>query len=122
MSRHLISIGLAGVVMLSAGWARAEGANGAKGNAAGKAVVRQELLAKYDKNGNGKLDPDELAAAKADMAKKREKAAKGAKGLTAEAVLKKYDTNGDGKLDAAELSAMIKDLQAKRDAKKKAAT
>jgi len=120
MNRCLLSIGLAGVVMLPAGLAWAGDTTAAKGNAAGKAVVRQELLAKYDKNGNGKLDADELAAAKADLAKKREKAAKGTKGLTADAVLKKYDTNGDGKLDAAELSAMIKDLQAKHEAKKKA--
>jgi len=42
-----------------------------------KAKHEAEMLKKYDKNGNGKLDPDEEAAMKADMAKaKAEKEAK----------------------------------------------
>lgn len=36
-----------------------------------KSAKDAELLKKYDKNGNGKLDPDEVAAMKADQAKAR---------------------------------------------------
>lgn len=44
-----------------------------------------DMVKKYDKNGNGKLDPDEEAAMKADQAKaKSEKK-------------KKKDKEGDGK-------------------------
>jgi hypothetical protein len=76
------------------------------------AEVRQEPLAKFDKN----VVKNEVAKAK----KKNAKADNGQQ--AAEAILKKYDTNGDGKLDATELAAMIKDLHAKRESKKKAAT
>lgn len=34
-----------------------------------KSAKEAELLKKYDKNGNGKLDPDEVAAMRADQAK-----------------------------------------------------
>jgi hypothetical protein len=37
--------------------------------AAKKAKRDAEMIKKYDKNGNGKLDPDEEAAMKADQAK-----------------------------------------------------
>ena len=40
-----------------------------KDDAAKKAKRHADLLKKYDKNGNGKLDPDEEAAMKADLAK-----------------------------------------------------
>jgi hypothetical protein len=36
-----------------------------------KSRVDPETLRKYDRNGNGKLDPDEEAAMKADQAKER---------------------------------------------------
>lgn len=42
----------------------------AKDDAATKKAKKEaELLARYDKNSNGKLDPDEEAAMKADQAK-----------------------------------------------------
>jgi hypothetical protein len=41
----------------------------AKTKAEKKAKRDAEILKKYDKNGNGKLDPDEEAAYKADMEK-----------------------------------------------------
>ncbi|MEW6303650.1 MAG: hypothetical protein AB1705_09280 [Verrucomicrobiota bacterium] len=58
----------------------------------------EALLKKYDKNGNGKLDPDEKEAQKKD----------------ADAYLKKYDKNGDGKLDDAEKEAAKKDQPKKK--------
>ncbi|MBI1841863.1 MAG: hypothetical protein HYR88_13575 [Verrucomicrobia bacterium] len=61
-----------------------------------------EMLKKYDKNGDGKLDEAEKAAMQADNKKKRE----------AE-LLKKYDKNGDGKLDDAEREAMREDRKSR---------
>lgn len=39
---------------------------------ANRAEVRQKILQKFDKNGNGQLDPDEREAAKEVMHKRRE--------------------------------------------------
>lgn len=57
-----------------------------------------EMLKKYDKNGDGKLDEAEKAVMQEENKKRRD----------AE-VLKKYDKNGDGKLDDAEREAMRED-------------
>lgn len=52
--------------------------------------VQQKQLEKFDANGNGTLDPEELAAMKEHRKKEKEER------------LKQFDANGDGKLDAAE--------------------
>ena len=69
--------------------------------------ARRELsaLKKYDANGNGMLDPQEVEAKKADAKAKRDAA-----------VLKKYDANGNGVLDPEEQAKQAADLQAKHDA------
>ena len=51
-----------------------------------------DVFGKYDKNANGKLDPDEVEAVKAAFATDPD--------------LKKFDTNGDGKLDDNEIAAI----------------
>src|SRR5262249_45233065 len=58
------------------------------------------MLAKYDTNKNGKIDPEEREAIKADRQARRAE------------LLKKYDTDGDGTLSPAEREAMRKDLRA----------
>ena len=61
------------------------------------------MLAKFDANHNGVIDPDEQAAmdkAKAEM-------------------LAKYDKNADGKLDKTEREAMKADRRANRKGKNK---
>lgn len=58
--------------------------------------VSDEVLKKYDKNGDGKLDESERQAMREDLKKDR---------------LKKYDKNGDGKLDEQERAAMREDLK-----------
>jgi hypothetical protein len=70
---------------------------------------KQEMLQKYDTNGDGKLDDAEKAKMKADMKAKRE--ARRAKKLA------QYDTNHDGKLDAGERAAMKAAMAEKRFAK-----
>src|SRR5262249_30102507 len=58
----------------------------------------KELIQKFDKNGDGKLDNAERAQMKAALEAKRTEHHK--------AMLAKYDTNKDGKLDDAERKAM----------------
>src|SRR5262245_8371179 len=60
--------------------------------------ARAELLQKFDKNGDGKLDDAERAAMKAAFAARRAEQKK--------EMLTKYDTNKDGVLDDAERAAM----------------
>ena len=58
-----------------------------------KKTVQQNILAKYDANHNGVLDPEEKAEMKkAADARKQER-------------LARFDKNGDGKLDKAERRA-----------------
>ena len=61
-------------------------------------------FSKYDKNGNGVLDPEEKEAIKAALA--------------TDSDLKKYDTNSDGKLDENEIAA-IKPTEAGKKKKKR---
>ena len=67
-------------------------------NAASDPPARHELLGKFDKNGDGKLDDAERAQMKAAFEAKRAERKK--------ENLAKYDTNQDGQLDAAERQAM----------------
>jgi hypothetical protein len=62
-----------------------------------------DVFAKYDKNANGKLDPDEVEAVK--------------KAFATDPDLKQYDTNSDGKLDDNEIAA-IKPAEHKKKKKK----
>ncbi|MEI6537498.1 MAG: EF-hand domain-containing protein, partial [Verrucomicrobiaceae bacterium] len=51
-----------------------------------------DAFSRYDKNGNGSIDGDEIAAVKAALA--------------TDADLKKFDTDSDGKLSDNEIAAM----------------
>lgn len=73
---------------------------------------RQKVLQKFDKNGNGQLDPDEREAAKEAMQKRREQG--GGKGPGGKGgpdperhrkLVEKFDTDGDGKLSDSERAA-----------------
>ena len=59
-----------------------------------------DVFARYDKNANGKLDPDEVEAIKAAFATDPD--------------LKKFDTNGDGKLDENEIAAIKPPVKQKK--------
>ena len=85
-----------------------------------RAELRQRALQKFDKNGNGQLDPDEKEAAKAAMQKRREQGGgKGPGGRGGpdperrQKLLEKFDTDGDGKFSEAEKAA-AKAARAKR--------
>ena len=67
---------------------------GNKGDKKAGKKAAKETLALYDKNGNGTIDGDEIAAVQ--------------KAYTAEpnGILKQFDTNADGKLDDTEVAAI----------------
>lgn len=77
----------------------------------------KEIMKKFDKNGDGKLDDAEKAAARESFAKMRGGAGgkpgegkpgagkPGEGGPSREAMIKKFDKNGDGKLDDGEKAA-----------------
>ena len=56
---------------------------------------KAKLMAKYDLNHNGQLDPDEIAAIRKDFA------------ANPDSELKRFDTDHDGKLSDAEIAAMV---------------
>jgi hypothetical protein len=68
-----------------------------------------ELLKRFDKNSDGKLDEDEKAAAKEyNREQQNERMNKAGERLRKNAVAK-YDKNGDGKLDDAERAEIAND-------------
>jgi hypothetical protein len=85
----------------------------APGESDGKrAEFRQKLLEKFDRNGNGQLDPDERDAAREAMQKRRDEAGGRTSGRPGamdpelrKKLLEKFDTDGDGKLSESERAA-----------------
>ncbi|MEQ9065346.1 MAG: EF-hand domain-containing protein, partial [Gimesia chilikensis] len=59
----------------------------------GQRPNREEILKKFDKDGDGKLNEEERSAARAARGEK------GGQGFNREEFMKKFDKNGDGKLD-----------------------
>jgi Ca2+-binding EF-hand superfamily protein len=80
---------------------------------------QQDLIQRFDKNGDGRLDEDEKAAAHAEM--RREGKGEGERGGRAEMrkkLLKRFDKNGDGKLneaERAEAEKAVKQFKERRD-------
>ena len=74
---------------------------------------REELIRRFDKNGDGKLDEEEKAAAKEAL--RMEGGGRGPGGPDGEKrrteLLKRFDKNGDGKLDDEERAEMEKARQ-----------
>ena len=135
MVRSLVKfVGLATLtVLLTTQFAAAgPGANGKGAGALGKgAEMRAELLKRFDKDGDGKLNEEERAAAKQAMQvrggrpgpKGQEKlgAGKGQPGQGApgnrpnkEEFLKRFDKNGDGKITDDERAAAKQAMQERR--------
>ncbi|MFO1041795.1 MAG: EF-hand domain-containing protein [Planctomycetaceae bacterium] len=110
------------VLVIFAGMAQAapNGKPGPPGKGPG-----QELLKRFDKNGDGKLDPTEMAAARQAMQGQGfPGAGKGGPGMGKgpggpgegngpgrEAILKRFDKNGDGQLDETERAAARKAME-----------
>ena len=60
-------------------------------------MSREEMVKKFDKDGDGKLSEAERQEARKSMG--------GRPGMNREELMKKFDTNGDGKLDETERQA-----------------
>jgi Ca2+-binding EF-hand superfamily protein len=82
-----------------------------------RAELRQKVLQKFDKNGNGQLDQAEKEAAKAQRREQGGGKGPGGKGgpdsERRQKLLAKFDTDGDGKLSETEKAA-AKEARAKR--------
>lgn len=83
----------------SGGGSEASGSGGAEGSSI------EEMFAKFDENGDGKLDSGELAKMIAALNGDGESASSSDNEMPGGAMLDKYDENGDGKLDADEIEA-----------------
>lgn len=82
------------------------GAQPLDGGAGHHGKDKAALIARFDKNGDGKLDEAERAAMKAQLASER--------AARKQEMLAKYDLNKDGKLDENERAQMKKDKIAAR--------
>ncbi|HEU5081404.1 MAG TPA: EF-hand domain-containing protein [Opitutaceae bacterium] len=67
---------------------------------------RAEWIKRFDKNGDGQLDAEERAAARAAMKEQRSEKAE----RRHEFALRRYDKNGDGVLDESERTAAVNDM------------
>ena len=111
-----VAILVTGVLVAASADAAAKSKKGANGG-----DPASKILTKFDKNGDGALQPDEFAAFVAAREARRDSSGKSAPNVSADDLFKKLDKNGDGKLDSTELAAMGKGLNA-RQGKKKSAT
>ncbi|WP_298859535.1 EF-hand domain-containing protein [uncultured Gimesia sp.] len=75
----------------------------------GKGFNWEEMLKKFDKNGDGKLDETERKAAFAARGKSGQKGPR----MSKEEMIKKFDKDGDGKLGETERAAARKSLGAR---------
>lgn len=109
------TVGLVMALIGAASIAEAQRPGGGRGN-------REEMIKKYDKDGDGKLSENERAAMREDMKNRRGDKGKpnGDKGPdkggagygerpTPEQIVKKYDKDGSGELSASELEQLFKD-------------
>ncbi len=109
---------LLGVICV-ASMANAQGPN-AQNNKRREAFSAEEMIRKYDKDGDSKLSADELQVMVTEMKSRRPGRGdnpggeRGGPRMTREDMLKKYDADGDGTLNAEERAKMIEDLKAKR--------
>ena len=73
---------------------------------------REEIMQKYDTDGDGQLNDEERAAMREEMQKKREEGGQDGQQrerLSPEELVKKYDEDKSGELSATELEKLLKD-------------
>lgn len=121
MTRTILTIAIPAFLILSQLPAQA-GPNdrqGGVGKGAGQGM-REEMRKRFDQNGDGKLAPQELAAARQAMqARGKDRPANGGPGkgdgANRDAVLKRFDKDGDGKLNDQERAAARKAMEERRN-------
>jgi hypothetical protein len=84
-----------------------------KNNGPGNGPGREAILKRFDKNGDGKLDEQERAAAMKARGEKGDGPGPGA-GPGREEVLKRFDKDGDGKLNDEERAAARKAMEERK--------
>jgi len=109
---HFGKLLLAGSFLMSASlFAQDRPADGEK-DGKHRRPSKEEILKKFDKNGDGELNEEEKAAMKEAREKHRGKRGEGDRPNRKE-MLKKFDTDGDGKLNEEERAA-LKEAMKKR--------
>lgn len=80
--------------------------------------LSKPIVDRFDTNGNGKIDPEEAAAARDLVGKRRSEKGRGQAGAgkVREALLKKFDANGNGKLDPEEREIAMAAIDKRRAA------
>jgi hypothetical protein len=101
MKSRIFRSSVAAVCLAALAWPLAAAA--ADGNTPAAGGGRAQLKQKIDANHDGKIDPQERAAAVENFKANHPK--------LYDALLKKFDTNGDGKLDEQERAAIRAKLQ-----------
>jgi hypothetical protein len=95
-------------VMLACGLsAKPEREGGKKGGPPEGRPSREEMIKKFDKDGDGKLSDDEKAELRKAMANKGGR-------RPPPQLIKKFDKDGDGKLSEDERAELRKDMEARR--------
>lgn len=77
----------------------------------GKRPSREQMMKKYDVDGNGELSETERAALRADMEKRQ---GKRPERPSREQMMKKYDVDGNGELSETERAALRADMEKRR--------
>jgi hypothetical protein len=108
-------IAMAGAVTV----ASAQGEGGQDGRKRPQPLSAEEMIKKFDKDGDSKLSQSELKSLISEMKSRRPQGregmnGRGGGGFSREEMLKKYDADGDGKLSAEERTKMMEDLRSKR--------
>lgn len=98
-------------LMGAASIAQAQGPGGRGGS-------REEMIKKYDKDGDGQLNEEERNTMREEMqqqggGKQGEGQQRGGERLSAADLIAKFDADADGKLDATEVEAMMKEQQSR---------
>ncbi len=91
--------------------APADEMSGGSESAAMSKTRQAEIMKRFDKNKDGKLDEDEKAAAKEYNREETTGRQNKAREKLGQKALEKFDKNGDGKLDEAERAEMIKAIE-----------
>ena len=112
-----ITATIVGLAAFSAvAWAQSEGTG--PNSTGGRPGLREKIVKEFDKDGDGKLNEEERAAARKAMEERREATSRPARDgePIREAIIKKFDKDGDGKLNEEERAAARKAMEARREA------
>ena len=94
--------------LVNAGQEKQGSKSGKGGHSGGEHPGREEMMKRFDADGDGRLNEAERAALRSEMEKRHSKRP------DREKMMKKYDTDGDGQLSEEERSALRADMEKRR--------